>query len=91
MTSLHEKQRFFFTGPRAVAPATPPPSLSSPAKFASLFLKTAHIMQQTGRKTCTESGLSKNFEQAENEPEIFTRGMTCSQRRPNFTVWNTKR
>ena len=56
------------------------------AKFASLFLKTARVTQQTGRKTCAEIGLSKNFAQTENEPEILVRGAR-SPRRPNFTVW----
>ena len=37
-----------------------------------------------------EIGLSKNFAQTENKPEIFVRG-TRSPRRPNFTVWNVQR
>ena len=41
------------------------------AKFASLFLKTVWVMQQTGWKTCAEIGPSKNFAQTENKPEIF--------------------
>ena len=32
------------------------------------------VTQQTARKTCAEIGLSKNFAQTENEPEIFARG-----------------
>ena len=34
-------------------------------------------MQQTGRKTCAEIGLSKNFAQMENKPEIFGSPNDC--------------
>ena len=55
-------------------------------KEASLFLKTAWMMQQSGGKICAEIGLEKNFAQTENEAEIIVRG-TRFPRRPNFTVW----
>ena len=40
-------------------------------KLANLFLKTAWVTQQTGRKTCAEIDLSQNFVQAENKPEVL--------------------